>query len=141
MSGTTRVGGPVVAVAALCRRGDEVLVERRGHGAAAGEWGLPGGPVGAGELLAEATVRHLGDATGLEALCGPFLDWAESLDAGGHLLVMRFEAVVLDGTEPPGPGVTALETDWVATAELVERRLEAGLAEFLADQGLIDTVL
>lgn len=140
------MSGPAVVVAALCRNADEVLLERRGHGTAAGEWGLPGGPVRRGEMLAESVVRHVTEATGLTAICGPFLDWDETVDDERHVVRLRFEAVVLaepTGADPTGSESTgvALELDWVPAPDLLGRRLEAGLAEFLADQGLLDAVL
>jgi 8-oxo-dGTP diphosphatase len=58
----------VSVVAALVRRGDEVLVVRNtGVGGAADRWSLPGGSVHAGELLTEAVAREVYEETRLTA--------------------------------------------------------------------------
>jgi len=56
-------------VAALIRRGDEVLlVHQQGPDDSLLSWSLPGGVVEAGELLAEALIREVREETGLEVV-------------------------------------------------------------------------
>ena len=56
-------------VAALIRRGDEVLlVRQQGPDDPARSWALPGGIVETGELLTEALAREMREETGLEVL-------------------------------------------------------------------------
>jgi len=135
--------GPSLRVASLVQRGDDLLLVRRGPGAAAGEWDVPGGPVLRGETLAESVVRTFGLETGHDdVLCGPFIGWAEVLDddaPGDHEIVMYFTAVLIDD-DPPGSG-SATESAWVPVWTVPELRLRDGLAEFLADQEIIDTVV
>lgn len=157
--------GPVVRVAAICQQGDELLLVRSGHGPAAGTWSVPATDVSTGELLAEAVVRAVEDQTGATGLCGPFIGWAESIDDASHAVTMYFDCVLLDGAPAPsGPvdrsGVapeqstgttayepppdaerTAVEQRSVPTWDVCELRLAEGLAEFLADHGIIDTVV
>lgn len=134
---------PSLWVAGLVMRGDELLMVRKGHAPTAGEWSLPGGALAAGETLAEAVVRLLCDQTGHEeVLCGPFLAWGESIDDNGrspHRVTMYFTAVVMDA-EPPQVG-SAAECAWTPTWRAPELMLAEGLAEFLADQDVIDTVV
>ena len=72
-----RPGGPAVSerpelcVGAVAVHDGDLLMIRRGHGPAAGEWSVPGGRVERGELLAEAVVREVREETGLECVCGP----------------------------------------------------------------------
>lgn len=137
-----RVDGPVVEVAAVCRRGSQLLLVRVGHGPAGGDWRLPGGAVQTSSTLAEAIAAHVRDQAGIDALCGPFLGWREHLDGATHRLRMYFEAVdmgrpVVGPHEPLG----VAEAEWVEGGDVVERRLEAGLAEFLGETGLIDVVV
>lgn len=147
-------GAPQVRVGAVCVRGDELLLVRSGHGPAAGTWDVPGDAVRAGELLAEAVVRVVGDQAGLEGLCGPFIGWAETLDEQVHAVTMYFDAIVLGERDDPadadapdpsehGPDATptAAERRSVPTWDVCELRLVHGLAEFLADQGIIETVV
>lgn len=135
---------PLLSVAAIWPAG-EGLVMVRPQGQAL--WSLPGGAVAAGETLAEAVVRTVGERTGAESLCGPFVGWSELPDAERAGVTMYFEAVVLDAP-PPEPGSGALPDgpagdqvravpDW----EVSELPVAPGLAEFLADQGLIELVI
>ena len=64
------MSSPQVCVGAVVVDADRLLMIRRGHGPAAGRWSVPGGRVQAGELLAEAVVRELGEETGVEGVCG-----------------------------------------------------------------------
>ena len=143
MSGPAGADAPRVCVAAVALRGDELLMVRRGSGAVAGEWSLPGGVVAAGETMAEAIVSLLSDQTGhQDVLCGPFVTWSELIDDTGvaaHTVVMYFSAVVMDAG-PAVPG-SAAETRWTPTWRVPELPLADGLAEFLADQDIIDTVV
>lgn len=135
---------PLLAVAAIWPAGGG-LVMVRPHGQAL--WSLPGGEVAAGETLAEAVVRTVGEHTGAESLCGPFVGWSELPDADPAGVTMYFEAVVLDapapepgsGALPDGPAGDQVRAvpDW----EVSELPVAAGLAEFLADQGLIELVI
>ncbi|MYJ35492.1 MAG: NUDIX domain-containing protein, partial [Acidimicrobiaceae bacterium] len=68
-----------VAVGAIVRRSDELLLVRRGHPPAVGEWSVPGGRVEPGELLMEAVVRELHEETGLRGVCGPLVGWVERI--------------------------------------------------------------
>lgn len=126
------VGGVVVLDGCL-------LMIRRGHGPAAGQWSVPGGRVEARELLAEAVVREVGEETGLEVVCGPLLGWVERLGDDHHFVILDFEATALtDG--PLQAGDDAAEARWVPLDEIIDLDLVDGLAEFLHDQGVIRTI-
>lgn len=138
--GAARRPGPVLGVGALAVRDGRVLLVRRGHGPAGGTWAVPGGRVEHGEALAEAVVRELAEETGLEAVCGPLVGRAEVIDeeAGHHLVVLDFEVTVLGGELRAGDD--AAEAAWVALADVLDRPLAPGMAELLADLGLIDAI-
>lgn len=128
-----------VAVGAVVVLDDALLLVRRGHGPAAGSWSIPGGRVEPGELLAEAVVRELYEETGLEGVCGPLVGVAERVDDDHHYVILDFEATVLDGSSPR-PGDDAAEVAWVPRHLVAEQVLVDGLAEFLHEHGIIDTI-
>ena len=117
-----------------------LLLIRRGHGPAAGEWSVPGGRVEAGETLAEAVVRELAEETGLEAVCDDLVGWVERIGEDHHFVILDFEATPLDGGEPR-PGDDAADVAWVALHEVAELDVVDGVVEFLADHGVIETIV
>jgi len=56
---------PMVGVAAVVVRGDEVLLARRGREPLRGRWSLPGGLVELGETTAEGVTREVLEETGM----------------------------------------------------------------------------
>ncbi|MCC5951273.1 MAG: NUDIX domain-containing protein [Acidimicrobiia bacterium] len=128
---------PELCVGAVVVAEDRLLLIRRGHGPAAGEWSVPGGRVEWGETMAEAVVRELREETGLEGVCGELVGWVERIDDDDHFVIADFAVVVLGGELVAGSD--AAEVAWVPLWDVAEQRLVAGLAEFLADHGIIDT--
>lgn len=130
-----------VAVGAIVVVDDRLLLIRRGRGVAVGSWSLPGGLVEAGELLAEAVVRELAEETGLEGVCGPLVGVVERFVEGHHYVILDHRVTLLDPDAEPRAGDDAAEVAWVPLHEVAERPLVDGLAEFLHDHGVIDTVV
>jgi 8-oxo-dGTP diphosphatase len=128
---------PEVCVGALAVHTGRLLLVRRGHGPAAGEWSVPGGRVEPGETLAEAVVRELGEETGLEGVCERFVGWVERIGDDHHFVILDFAVTVLDPLATPVPGDDAREVAWVRRAELSDYRLVEGLADFLHDHGVL----
>lgn len=131
---------PELCVGAVVVVDDRLLLVRRGHGPAAGEWAVPGGRVEPGELLAEAVVRELAEETGLEGVCGELVGWVERIGADHHFVILDFRVTLLDDREPVA-GSDAAEVEWVPLVDVAERRLVEGLAEFLHQHGVIDTIV
>jgi 8-oxo-dGTP diphosphatase len=131
---------PEVAVGAVAIHHDRILLVRRGHGPAAGEWSVPGGRVAFGETLHEAVVREVREETGLQVAVLRFLGWAERLgdeaDAH-HFVILDFEVTVLDPDRAPQAGSDAAEAAWVPTHELSEWRLVTGLLGYLEDANIL----
>ena len=128
---------PQVCVGAIAVRDRELLMVRRGRGPAGGTWSLPGGRIELRETAAEAVVREVLEETGLGAVCGPLVGWIELIEVQHHVVVLDFEVTVL-GDDEPIAGDDAAEVEWVPLHQVTERRLSDGLAEFLADHGIID---
>jgi 8-oxo-dGTP diphosphatase len=130
---------PEVAVGAVVRRGDEILLVRRGRGTAVGQWAIPGGRVEFGEALKEAVAREVREETGLEVRVGRFLGWAERMGddpAPYHYVILDFAAEPVDAAATPRSGDDADDVAWVGTKALETYPLVAGLAEFLRRAGV-----
>ena len=132
---------PEICVGAVLVEDGHLLLIRRGRGPAQGEWSVPGGRVEAGELLAEAVVRELAEETGLEGVCGELIGWVERVGDDHHCVILDFEVTPLDLEAVPVAGDDAAEAMWVPLHELADIQLVEGLAEFLHDHGIIDTIL
>lgn len=133
--------GPVVAVGAVARRDDEILLVRRGRGPAQGRWSLPGGRVELGEDLWEAVVREVAEETGLEVVVERFLGWVERIDLGSeepyHFVILDFLVDVYDPAVEPVAGDDAAEAEWVPLDDVAELPLAEGVLEFLVDVGVL----
>jgi 8-oxo-dGTP diphosphatase len=132
---------PEVCVGAVVVEDGRLLLIRRGTGPAQGDWSVPGGRVEAGELLAEAVVRELAEETGLEGVCGELIGWVERLGEDYHFVILDFAVTLLDPEAEPVAGDDAAEAAWVPLYELADLQLVEGLAEFLHDHKIIETIL
>ncbi|MCY3806922.1 MAG: NUDIX hydrolase [bacterium] len=128
---------PEVCVGAIAVRDGCVLLVRRGHGPAAGQWSVPGGRVEWGETLAAAVVREVAEETGLEVLCEEFADWVERIGDQHHYVIADFWVTVLSD-HPPVAGDDAAEARWVPLEGLDVLDLTAGLRDFFARIGVLD---
>jgi 8-oxo-dGTP diphosphatase len=133
------VNAPQICVGAIAVDADRLLMIRRGHGPAAGQWSVPGGRVEAGELLAEAVVRELWEETAVEGVCGELVGWVERIDEDRHHVILDFRVAVLEATTPAA-GDDAAEARWVPLSDVAELNLVDGLAEFLHEHGILATI-
>lgn len=131
---------PEVCVGAIVVDEDDLLLIRRGRGAAQGEWSIPGGRVEPGELLAEAVVRELLEETGLEGICEDLVGWAERIAPDEHYVILDFRVTLLERATPTA-GDDAAEAAWVPLVDVAELNLVEGLAEFLHDHGILETIV
>ena len=131
---------PRVCVGAVVVRNEELLLIRRGHAPGEGQWSVPGGRVEAGEMLAEAVVRELAEETGLEGICGPLIGWVERIEDEHHYVILDFEVTLLEGGAGSA-GSDADEVAWVPLGDVADLELVDGLAEFLHEHGIIDTIV
>lgn len=128
-----------LCVGAVAVADDALLLVRRGHGPAAGEWSVPGGRVEPGETVAEAVLREVREETGLDVVCGDLLGWVERIDDDHHFVILDFTVTCLDLVDPVA-GDDAAEVAWVPLGEVTGLRLVDGLAGFLAEHGVIDLI-
>jgi 8-oxo-dGTP diphosphatase len=128
-----------VCIGAIAVDSERLLLIRRGHGPAAGEWSVPGGRVEPGEMLAEAVVRELLEETGLEGVCDAFVGWVERIGDDFHHVILDFKVTLLDAREPVA-GDDAAEAAWVPLSHVAELNLVEGLAEFLHEHGILEVI-
>ena len=133
---------PEVCVGAIAVEEGRLLLVRRGHGPAAGEWSIPGGRVEAGELLAEAVVRELLEETGVEGVCDRMVGWVERITDDTHFVILDFSVTVLVGPDEADPkaGGDAAEAAWVPLDDVAHLNLVDGLLEFLHEHGIVATI-
>ena len=131
---------PQVCVGAIAISEGQLLLIQRGAPPDQGRWSLPGGRVEGGELLAEAVVRELAEETRVEAVCGRFVGWVERFSEGSHLVILDFDVTVL-GHQEPVAGDDAMGAGWIPLEHVAELDLVDGLAEFLAENHIIDTIV
>jgi 8-oxo-dGTP diphosphatase len=130
---------PEVCVGAIVVDGSQLLLVRRGRGAAVGAWSVPGGRVEPGETLAEAVVRELAEETGLEGVCDRFIGWVERIGDEHHFVILDFAVTVLPGE--PRAGDDATEVRWVPVDDVgAWPPVVDGLVEFLAEHGFVDAI-
>lgn len=134
-------GRAEVAVGAIVVVDDRILLIRRGRGPAEGRWSVPGGRVENRELLAEAVVRELAEETGLEGVCGPLVGVVERFEEDRHFVILDYRVTLLEPDTAPVAGDDATEVAWAALSEVADWRLVDGLAEFLHDHGILDTII
>jgi ADP-ribose pyrophosphatase YjhB (NUDIX family) len=130
---------PELCVGAVVLDDERLLLIRRGHGPAAGEWSIPGGRVEWGETVAEAVVRELHEETGVAGVCGELVGWVERIGADHHFVILDFSVVALDGADPVAAD-DAAEAAWVPLDDIGGLRLVEGLAEFLHDHDILPLI-
>ena len=136
------MSGPELGVGAVVVDDGRLLVVRRRSAPGPGTWALPGGSVQAGETLAESVTRELLEETGLEGVCGPLLGLVEVLpeEGGGrHVVVLGYEVTLL-GAGDPVAGDDATAARWVPLVDVADLVLAPGVAEFLHDHAIIETI-
>jgi len=131
---------PELCVGAVVVENGSLLLIRRARGFGIGRWSVPGGRVEAGETVGEAVVRELAEETGLEGLCGSLLGWVERIHDDHHFVILDFVVDVLEPEEPVA-GDDASDARWVPLHEVAELDLVDGLAEFLHEHGVLDTIV
>ncbi len=128
---------PVLAVGAVVVTGDSLLLIRRGRPPSQGRWSLPGGRVEANETLEDAVRREIREETGLDVEPTGLLGTAERIGEGLHYVICDFTAVMVPNGKPLLAGDDAEAARFVRLDEVSGLLLVDGLAQWLADHGIL----
>jgi 8-oxo-dGTP diphosphatase len=120
-----------LAVEAIIRRGDEVLLIREGEPGTEPAWVVPGGRMEPGELAAESLVREVREETGL-VVTDPgrlaFVTQAVDAARGWHVTVFAFDVAAFTGAScPADPDGFVVEACFVPVEEACARLMRADL--------------
>jgi 8-oxo-dGTP diphosphatase len=118
---------PVVAVGAIIRHQDRIVLIRRNKEPSRGRWTFPGGAVELGESLEEAVKREVLEETGLQVEVGEVAAVIDHLDRDEAGRV-RYHYVIVDyAARPAGaqhaapalrPGSDVSDARWVGLEDL-----------------------
>ncbi len=96
-------GNPLPSVAALVRKGNQVLLIKRGIEPGKGKWALPTGFIESDELPEHAVLRELEEETGIigniKNFIGVYIDKAGSY---GNILLIGYDIEIIGGRLKPG---------------------------------------
>ena len=113
---------PIVTVGLIVRKGDQVLIIRRGKEPNKGRWTIPGGAVELGEPLREAGRREIAEECGIDVTVGKVAEVLENIvrDSDGraryHYVIIDFLADYVSGDVRPATDVD--DARWVSKADL-----------------------
>jgi len=122
---------PQVAVGGVVVDDGAILLVRRAHPPAAGQWSVPGGKLEPGETLAAGVEREVLEETGLLVRCGDHIGTVEAIGDGHHFVIMDFWASPSGENRVLRPGDDAADAQWVPLNELAKIDLVPGMYEFL----------
>lgn len=126
---------PAVAVGAVVRRGDAVLLVRRAKPPSESLWAIPGGSVELGESLQAAAEREILEETGITVRAGQPVYIFDVIDRDPdgriryHYVITDLLAEYVSGE--PVAGDDALEARWVGPEELHRLPVSATTLELL----------
>ena len=124
---------PLIATAAVIRRGETVLITRRPEGNShGGMWEFPGGKLDDYESPQDCLKRELMEELDLEAIVGPIFEIAYHLYEWGPVLILAFECQPLSDRIR---NVEVSEHRWVLPREMAQYDI------LPADRPIIDKLL
>ncbi len=126
---------PICGVGAFVRKGDAILLIRRGKPPRFDEWSIPGGAVELGETWREAARREVREECSIEIAVGEVLDAIDIIerDPDGriryHYAIVDFMATYLQGDVQANSD--AADVRWVTQDELDQYPLNPQTREML----------
>ena len=122
MTERSAVRRPIPGVGVAVIRDGALLMVRRGRGANAGLWAIPGGKIDYGESMRTAAVREVREETGIEVELDEVVWVGEALGPGDppawHFTLIDFGARMIGGTLEAADD--AREAAWVPLDEVLD---------------------
>ncbi|QNL19212.1 NUDIX hydrolase [Hyphobacterium sp. CCMP332] len=115
----TKQKRPLACVGVVCRRGNDVLLIKRGREPLKGKWSIPGGKIDFGEAVRDAALRELKEETGVEGRITRLIDVVDSIIDGQHYVLIDFEAEWVSGE--PVADDDAAAAEFVPVEEAMRR--------------------
>lgn len=128
---------PIIAVGAVVIKDNRVLLVRRGHAPAKGQWAIPGGRIKLGETLQAGAEREIMEETGIriKAKAPVFtLDSIHRTPDGRvryHYVIVDLAAEYISGE--PMAGDDADEVRWVSSKELFQLSVNPSTLDLLVN--------
>jgi ADP-ribose pyrophosphatase YjhB (NUDIX family) len=123
---------PILGVAAVVLRDNDILLIRRGREPLLGAWSLPGGALELGETMAEGVVREIFEETGIRVRAVETVATLDRIVRDDRQRV-RFHYVLVEWLcfaeaqqEPPVCGDDAAEARWVPREEISSADYDVG---------------
>jgi ADP-ribose pyrophosphatase len=129
---------PVVAVGAVVFKNNRVLLVRRGHAPAKGQWAIPGGRIKLGETLQAGAEREIMEETGILVKAKDPVDTLDSIHRSPdgrvryHYVIVDLVADYISGE--PVAGDDADEVRWISYDELLELPVNQGTLDLLVNR-------
>jgi ADP-ribose pyrophosphatase len=131
---------PRLGASVLVRKGEKVLLVKRGSEPGKGKWALPGGLVEPGEEVERAAVREVREETGVRVRLRGLLGVYNLIGRNGRKLRYHYVSVCFRG-EPLSAGIRrggeVLEAGWFGRRELLRKELSPITARVLRREGML----
>jgi len=127
---------PMVAVGAVVKKGNSIILVKRTHEPGKGFWSIPGGLVELGEPVKDAVKREVKEETGLKVEIDKLIDVIDNIiyDRSRRL---KFHYVLIDFLAHPVGGEVqdASKVRWVKAGELSKYRVTKTATKLLQEIG------
>jgi len=127
---------PMVAVGAVVKKDNSIILVKRTHEPRKGFWSIPGGLVELGEPVKDAVKREVREETGLEVEIDKLIDVIDNIvyDRSRRL---KFHYVLIDFLVHPVGGELqdASKARWIKAGELSQYRITKTATKLLQEIG------